>query len=149
MKTAVCLILGCYLAVAAIYDLKTKSISRQLELLGLVPVAAALIMSAVSGADLWEGIRMMLLGLIPGVITAIIAYVTKGGIGLGDAAVILVIGCSVGLMPAVEILGTAFLMVCLFSVVLLIAGRMTRKSRLPFIPFLTAAYMAGFAARIM
>lgn len=140
---AVYILLGCYLAAAAVSDVRHRSVSMGMLAFGLIPAIAGLVANAISGdGNLTETVKCFC-GIIPGAIVALTSYITRGGIGLGDAAVVAVIGCAVGLRVTVLVLGAAFLLVCIVSGVLLILGKLTRNSRLPFIPFLTAGFAAG------
>lgn len=142
--TAAYIILGCYLAAATASDVKNRSLSYGLLSAGLVPAIVGLV-AAITGSEDGSGAVLVksLCGMIPGILIALTSLITRGGIGLGDAAVVTVIGCVAGLRATVLVLGIAFILVCLFSGGMLAFGKLSRKSRLPFIPFLAAAYAAG------
>ena len=54
------------------------------------------------------------------------------------------VGASLGLEVIVRILTAALLLITAFSVIMLIFGKLKRKSTLPFIPLVFAGYLLTF-----
>lgn len=74
--------------------------------------------------------------------------VSSGGVGFGDVKLLIVLGLYAGVNPAVEILIYTFLVMFVVSVFLLVTKKATRKSVIPFAPFLligtvAAAFLTG------
>ncbi|MBE5825168.1 MAG: hypothetical protein E7307_00890 [Butyrivibrio sp.] len=79
----------------------------------------------------------MVISLLPGALLILTAYVTRGGVGYGDGLLALSIGPAVG--PAVLAAGLCVAVVGsgIFSGILLILRKAGRKTRIPFVPFMT------------
>lgn len=79
--------------------------------------------------------------LIPGVLTILLSFVSKGSVGLGDALMILSLGLY---MKANEILSVIMVAVTLAGIVALVCVTVLKKGRkyeLPFIPFLYIGFV--------
>lgn len=83
-----------------------------------------------------------LMGLIPGIITVIVAHISEECIGMGDALVIMSLGFCVGI---VEIINVVLLSsICLFFVAAIkLLKRKNRNIKVAFIPFLLLGYVGG------
>lgn len=66
---------------------------------------------------------------------------SRGGIGEGDGLSAGTVCMTAGVIRTVEILFWAFLLAAVAAGVLLVLKKAGRKSTLPFLPFLTAAYL--------
>jgi leader peptidase (prepilin peptidase)/N-methyltransferase len=115
---------------AAITDLRSGLIPDRLSatLLALVLIVAAgsgVVLPALAGALAAAGLLIAL-------------YLLSGrrGIGLGDVKLAPAIGAGLGVVHGLEALGLAFCGGAVFGLVLLLAGRATRRTQLPFAPFL-------------
>ena len=80
-------------------------------------------------------------GAAVGVLALILARVTGEAIGAGDGAILVVSGIVLGFWRALGLLMTALLISGAVALFLLVIKRKGRKYRLPFIPFLLAAYL--------
>lgn len=68
--------------------------------------------------------------------------ITRGkGIGFGDVKLLIPIGFLAGIQGTVSILFASFLVGAIFGIVLIVTGLATRKSAIPFGPFLAGAAM--------
>ena len=83
----------------------------------------------------------MIGGSLIGFIIMGISILTKGGIGLGDGGLLCVMGLYVGFYKNLEIFLLALLMASICGIVLLLIKKADRKTELPFVPFLTIAYI--------
>ncbi len=89
-----------------------------------------------------EFLGIFIKGIIFFLIFLILNVVTKGGVGAGDAKLALLIGLSMGIFPIdylFVILVASFVMSALFSIALLVGGKVGLKSKVPFGPFLLLA----------
>lgn len=133
MKVDEGIVLG-ILAAFSVYDLKTKK----------VPVAAVAVFGAVvMGYRLFgkNGIWELLIGLVPGMLILLLAYVTRESIGVGDGLIVCVIGMFCGVNDTLAVLGMALVMASGVAIVLLTVKRAGRKTELPFLPCLCAGYL--------
>ena len=62
-------------------------------------------------------------------------------IGYGDSLLIIVLGTFLGMWKLLILLLGAFGLAAAVSILLMIKRKFTRKSMIPFVPFLTVAYM--------
>ena len=133
MEAAEWIMLG-ILAGFGVYDLKTKTIP-------VAAVAAAsvgvLIYRIFTGTEAAE----FVLGLIPGVLVVILAYVTKESIGVGDGLVLCMLGLSCGWRQCLAAFGMALILTAVLAMILLVCRRAGRKTELPFLPALFGGYL--------
>lgn len=79
--------------------------------------------------------------LLPGMAALLLAFLTKEQIGYGDAVCLLILGAVMtgdGILRA-ALAGLFFVSVC--SIALLVGKKANRKTKLPFLPFLTAGVL--------
>ena len=78
-----------------------------------------------------------LISLIPGAVLLLIAFVTRQGVGYGDGLLLLSVGPAVGAAALLTGICVAVMASGLFSGVLLVMRKAGRKTRIPFVPFMT------------
>ena len=122
------------MAFLSVEDIRFKSINIS---------AGFALAAAMTGFSLWQGsdAAKMVIGCIPGVVAAVLSGVTHGKLGLGDAIVILAVGIWCGIDKTGLIMMIALVCAALTAAVLLIIKKATRKTALPFIPFIFAGYI--------
>lgn len=76
-----------------------------------------------------------------GMLFLLLSRATREGIGYGDSWAILILGIYLGLWKLVEVLCTAFVILGIYSAVILYKRKMSHRAALPFFPFLTAGYV--------
>ncbi|MDR0220287.1 MAG: hypothetical protein LBI54_02655 [Lachnospiraceae bacterium] len=98
---------------------------------------------ACGGLCLWSGGFAggeFLLRLLPGVVFLLLAFLTREAVGYGDGAVLLPV-CLLLKMPVIMAFIMLALAFCaLFSLVLVMLKKGGKETRLPFMPFLLAAW---------
>lgn len=116
------------------YDLKRKRV--------VVPVVVLFGAMAVL-YRLWcgNGAFELLVGLVPGMLLLLVSYCTRESIGRGDGMVLCALGIYCGCRKILAILGMALLLAAMLAIVLLALRRVGRKTELPFLPCLCAAYL--------
>jgi prepilin signal peptidase PulO-like enzyme (type II secretory pathway) len=128
---------GVYLTTLSIWDIRTKTVPLPLLLAGGIPA-------------LWqmaEGVRSTgmnalvaaLLGTLPGVLLLFLAWST-GKVGYGDGILMAELGTTLSVTGALAVLCLASLCSALFCIGGLAVKRLTKKSTIPFLPFLAAGY---------
>lgn len=85
----------------------------------------------------WE----ILLGMLPGGILAALSWGSRGQIGMGDGCLILAAGCYLGFWKILGVFLIASLLTGMAGAVHLLFFGGKRSDRLPFAPFLLAAYV--------
>lgn len=124
-----------YLLAVGIVDLKTSSIHLLLLAAGVVPIFLSLLVGG--GVSLSE----RALGLALGLMVLFVSFVSNEELGKGDALLLCVTGAFLGVYGEVFLIGMSFLFVVIYCVILLIGGRLSRKRRIPYAPFVFAGYM--------
>ena len=134
----VCKILfGVYLAYLSVEDIRKKSLPVPGIAAGLLFVPFFVITEGASNITLLDNLK----GMIPGVLLIFISYLSRGQIGIGDGAVVLITGVAIGIGNIVIVLTGALMLISVFSMLMLLLGKLNRKSTLPFVPFVFAGYL--------
>ena len=81
----------------------------------------------------------VLAAVLGGGVFFVLAVITRGGIGLGDVKLAVLIGAALGLPIAVEALVYGIVAAAVVMAVLLIAGIVGRRQPVPYAPFLSLA----------
>lgn len=115
-------------------DKKYLGISR----LGLFLTSVLIVVSGVFAEVFWQS---RLGGVAFGVVLLVFGLFSKGAMGVADAVVIAACGAAFGLYETVGLSFFAALYAGIFSGVLLIAKKVKRKSRIPFLPFVLLGYV--------
>lgn len=128
------LLLGA-LSVAAYIDYKEKKVYLWVMLLlGSIGIVLHLFYQTPS---LWD----MLAGAGIGVAVMLLAALTRECIGVGDGVVLFVSGIFLGFQKNLELFLTALFLSGCAALFLLVIRRKGRGYRIPFVPFLAAAYL--------
>lgn len=86
--------------------------------------------------DCMEAIK----GMIPGCLFLVIAFVTKKA-GYGDGLVMLLLGMVLGLGRSMALFGISLFLTSICSLALLAFRKVRRDTKIPYLPFLTAAWL--------
>lgn len=133
-----------WLAAEAIEDLKRKEIKTWHAIVVLLlGVVATLWYRYPQSGKSW---LFLLADLLPGLLLCFLSVLTRRGIGMGDALVMLAIGAYRGLAFTIMSLCTAFFLISPIALLLYCLKKKPKTTRLPFFPFLCAGYL--FAALI-
>ncbi len=117
----------------AVVDFRKKSLCPY-------AVGAAMFVMIVYSCIVHNGIVEPLLGLIPGIAVALLSFFSNGGIGIGDAFILGTIGAWCGLLATLSVFFTALLICSITGIILMLFRKATRKTALPFVPFIFAGY---------
>jgi leader peptidase (prepilin peptidase)/N-methyltransferase len=123
-----------FLALCAYCDLKALQIPvRLVASFGFVSVVLCY-----GGGGFANG--EFLLRLVPGVVFLLLAFLTREAVGYGDGLVLLPV-CLLLEMKAIMVLVMLALLLCaIISLIIMILKKGGRQTRLPFMPFLLAAW---------
>lgn len=129
------IIVGVWMFLCSIQDIKRKEIHISLLIMGVVPIMVSSIF--------WVEISLQnrLLGILLGGILLIIHWFSKGQIGLGDVIVVSILGGSLGFYLCSGILMFSLFLSAILSLVLIVFKRVKRKTTIPFTPFLFIGYV--------
>lgn len=123
----------CLLIVIGYIDFKTKYVYFKTTLLGIFIAIIFIIIEAFSGINVKEYI---LTGIIGGGIIALTNIITNGGIGGGDAEILIILGLFLGVKMTILIFSIAILGSVAMMTLLLIFKKININNSVPFIPFI-------------
>lgn len=78
---------------------------------------------------------------LPGTFLLVTSRISKNAIGAGDGLIVLITGWFLGAGAATEILFWSLLCSAVFGIVLIMVRKASRKTEIPFIPFLLLGYL--------
>ena len=126
---------------ASIIDLKKKIIPNMIILVGLAFRLLIYIYEIIKSENLKETITSDLIGFAIGFgILAVVSFITKQGIGFGDAKLFGVIGLVGGSFCTYSTLFASLIISALVSVILLVTGKKGKKDTIPFGPCIAIGY---------
>jgi Type IV leader peptidase family. len=128
------IILAAGLLFGAVVDYRTKSLSV-IYLYGMVIMG--IIFGIIERSSFSSEI---LLGLLPGIVIVILAFVSKEKIGYGDGILLLSIGGFLGYLNCIIIMMYSLLFSAVISIITFIKRR-NRYEEIPFVPFLFLGYV--------
>ena len=123
------------LAVASVIDWRKREIPMSL----LFIMSAGITIFAIYCKDITIWYRLA--GGALGMMLFVVSTVTKEAIGYGDSWLILLLGVQLGILRVLQLLFAASLLAVIFAVFYLWVRKWNRKATLPFVPFLTIAYL--------
>lgn len=123
-----------YLGAATAADIQKQRLSIALLALSVVPIAVSLILNR----ELSMGSRLW--GVALGGAGIAFTLLTKGGVGLGDSIMFVILGAICGVGESVAIMGISLLLAGIYSGIMMVLKKLGPKNRIPFIPFIFAAY---------
>lgn len=132
-----------FLIPCAITDLKSKTI----------PIWWTVVfgISAMIYQIFWkkQKLETILFSMIIGVTLLVAAKISNQRIGYGDGIIFLILGLWIGFWDGISLLFFSLILSSIISVYLIIVRRKGRDYRIPFIPFVTAAYIILEGARFL
>lgn len=128
----------CILVLLSYTDIRSRQVSAKLLICS--NIAAVLYHLCVRQMNAW----VIAGGAAAGALFLLLSKVTREGIGFGDSWAILILGIYLGIWKLTEVLCAAFVMLGVFSAIVLCRNKMSRKCTLPFFPFLTGGYLLAF-----
>lgn len=80
-------------------------------------------------------------GFLVGAAMLLISHISAEAVGYGDAVLFMVTGIYLGFFANLALLFISLVLAASFGMIGIIRGRFTRKSRLPFLPFVLLGYV--------
>lgn len=124
-----------FLILCSVSDIRTKKIPT--FLLILMSVVTVMLCVTLSGQNFWN--RFWGVGV--GVVFWVISRCTGEAVGYGDSWILLLLGGYLGVRIILELVMSAFFLAGIFSLMGIVFGKWGKKVSIPFVPFLTAAYI--------
>ncbi len=128
-----------WLFVASVLDIRSKRLP--VWLLALGGAVAVLEVAGRCGFTIAECLEIVK-GCIPGAVFLLLAAVT-GKAGAADGMVLIFLGMCLGDRVCLGVFALSMLFISIFSGILLALRRVGRNTRLPYLPFLFAAWVLG------
>ena len=131
-----------YLLLISVSDIKSRKIPSVLLKVGLLFSFLSVSARIISGPSTELFIRSMtaLLGAVPGLMLAVLSgYSDK--IGRGDGIVLMIIGMTENSTFSMILMCMACIVLAILSGVLMAFHKVSSKTRMPYIPFVTGAYL--------
>ncbi|MCM1044774.1 MAG: hypothetical protein NC417_04625 [Candidatus Gastranaerophilales bacterium] len=131
-----------YLSILSVMDIKEKKVNVLFLITGVFAICVIWLWGmCLTDADWKEILLSGALGLIPGIFLLAIARLT-GKAGYADGMVVAVLGMEQGYLGGVVLLCISLLYLSVCSIALLLCRRVKGNTRMPYLPFLTAAYLS-------
>ena len=125
-----------YLGVLSYYDWREKKVPIVLLFFGTALAIALSMEEGMKERQIWNQI----LGWLPGIFLCLVALVTKK-MGYADGIVLAGLGGILGYKIAVMTLCVSLMLVSAVSIITLFLRRASKDTQIPYIPFLTAAFL--------
>lgn len=133
-----------YLSLLSVFDLREKKVPVILVAAGSVAVLIVRfyegVVSDISNIDEVRLLAEIVLGMVPGIFLLVVAKIT-GKVGYGDGAVLLILGILDGYLMCAALLCISLFLMAMLSIGLMLLRKVCRNTKLPYLPFLTAAYV--------
>ncbi len=123
------------LLICAVTDIRKQKIYIGIVMFGAIVGLILLIWQQDRG---WQE---PLSGVLVGLLLLLTGRCTRQSIGYGDGWLMVMTGIYLGGWQNLELLFWALLLAAVWSVILLVCRKATRKTRLPFVPFLFLSYL--------
>ncbi len=120
----------------SVYDIRNHEVPIDAIILGCI---IGILMVLLNPNLIWQDALIGCIGI--GGSLAIISRLTRGALGIGDAFVIGAVGLVMGYKMALAILLYGLVLSGLIGLILLTFHKVNRKTKLPLVPFLLAAYI--------
>lgn len=130
--------LGVLFLIGTFFDIKFKALPKWF--LTVAFLCSLILYAFVKPVPLWE----MVGGIIIGGVMLVISYITKGALGFGDGLFLIIAAIHLGVEKVIAILTFGLFLSAIFSVILLILRKVSRKTALPFVPFMALGYLFTF-----
>lgn len=124
-----------FLGIASVWDLVKREVPVWYLTVGTL-VAIVWQIFGYKGEEL-----LLLFGGLTGIFFFFMSRCTGQAFGYGDSWMILILGITLGIWRLLVALGIAFLGAALIAGIGIASKRLTRKSRIPFFPFLFIGYL--------
>lgn len=106
-----------------------------------IPVVVAFIGIVLQVFDHQNSVWEIGAGVGVGILVLVISWITGGSVGAGDGMMLMVSGIFLGFWRNLSLFMTAQILVGTAALFMVVVKKRGRKYRLPFVPFLLAAYL--------
>lgn len=125
-----------FLIMLSICDIREKKVPVIFLTAGVFAAIIYEVTMVIGGANL----KASLLGAVPGIAVIVAAFI-KDWIGKADGIVLAALGLVTDYRSILSIISISIVLMALLSMLLLLLHKIKKNSELPYIPFVTAAYL--------
>ena len=129
------IIVACVLLVCAITDWYSYEIWIPVV---LCPVPVMLYLLKLGGEEIWKN---TFVGVVITGVFLLVGFVTRGQIGKGDCFLLGLISIGMEWWQIMSVLFIIFSLASIFGILLVLVRKKSRKYKIPFAPFIMAAYV--------
>ncbi|MBR4669717.1 MAG: prepilin peptidase [Butyrivibrio sp.] len=134
-----------FMFVLSVQDIRNREISAKLLMIcAVISISGAVIGILSNNMSIID----VAISLLPGAGLLLLSFVTRQQIGYGDGLIALILGPALGIEILIIGLMAAFFGSGVFSLILLAVKKAKRKSRIPFVPFITLGTVVAYFATI-
>ena len=112
----------------------------------IVPVSLGIFLAAglaTNGVYAYQTPAVIVGGILTGGGLLLLSCLSRGAIGRGDGYLLCVAGVYLGIAGTLSLLSGALFLCAIWSLLLLAIKKAGKKTEIPFVPFLLAAYVGG------
>lgn len=137
------IILIVYLGVLSFFDIKSRKVPVAWLAAGVIIAVLITLADCLCNPATWQWYLLSaVLGMVPGGFLILSGYLT-GKVGYGDGIALVGAGLLVGYRSGFVLMGFSLFFMSLFCVGVLLFKKGNGNTRIPYLPFLTIAYVAG------
>lgn len=129
-------VINIFILLGAVKDYKTRRIPFWYLYIGSVMAIFMGIYNVMKQEEWGKGLWLY---LFPGILFLIYRFIRKKDLGYGDGILLCILGICLG-KEIWQIWYISIMLLCVISIVLLIMGRVNRKSKMAYYPFLWVAH---------
>lgn len=138
MRMIIKAVYGIYLLLMSVRDIKYRELPIAMLGAGFIFVPIFIL------TDNDGGLLSYIYGAIPGIVFLIVSILSRGQMGPADAFVLICMGLCIGIGPVIGVISSSLILIALVSMILLVMGKLNRKSTLPYVPFILTGYLFCF-----
>lgn len=137
-----------WLSIIGYIDARERIVPNSLIGIGLLFWLVLMLLDIFVGGTPWLQLLVFsgIGGIVCGGVLFIIALIAKSALGMGDVKLFLVLGLLYGLTDAYGILLFSVIAMGIVSIILLIAKKVNRKSKIPMAPFVIIGFLLSILA---
>jgi len=129
-----------YMIILSFFDLRERRIPIIALFAGVIATFVYIVFTVFCDNSYSESFAQILFGTIPGILLSTIAITTKRA-GIADGILLILLGMLTDYRRGIQVLCFSIIIMALFSIILLVLHRIEKNSKLPYIPFITIAFL--------
>lgn len=131
-----------YMMSLSFFDLRERKVSAIAVLAGTIVTFTYTAFCLICADFAKEEFGRVLLGAVPGTLLSAVAITTKKA-GIADGIILMLLGMLTDYRRGIWIFCFSIMVMAIISIILLVFHRIKKNSELPYLPFLTIAFLAS------